>query len=109
MGVIIKGALAAGLKQDYIDNVLRKFPTYKPPECILQMRKRRGQLRDHPEVTMEELAKHKEDDDTWLSVLGFVVKPVKGSVFFRVHRGRDITARQLMHYKQISLEKNDDG
>jgi len=26
-----------------------------------------------------------------------------------MHRGRDITGRQLMHYRGISLDKNDDG
>lgn len=44
-----------------------------------------------------------------ISVLGYVVRPQKGGSFFKVHRGRDITVRQLMHLKQISLEKNDDG
>ncbi len=65
MGVIIKGALAAGLSEDYIENTLRKVPTYKPPESILRMRKARGELSDHKEVTIEELARHTEDDDIW--------------------------------------------
>ncbi len=79
------------------------------PEMILDMRKKRGKLSDHPAVTMAELSKHNTKEDCWISVLGFVVKPSPDTVFFPVHRGRDITVRQLMHYKQISLDKFDDG
>ena len=37
-----------------------------------------------------------------------MVKPTFAP-YFKIHRGRDITVRQWMHYKQISLDKNDDG
>lgn len=106
MGVIVKGATAAGLKEEWIEK-LRAIETYSPPGFIRRLREGRGRLEDHPEVTAEELAAHRGPDDAWLSVLGFVVRPRK--VMFGVHKGRDITVRQLMHLKQISLDKNDDG
>ena len=57
-----EGAKAAGLKPEYVEK-LRRIPTYSPPGHILKMREARGDLSDHPEITMDELAKHKSDDN----------------------------------------------
>jgi hypothetical protein len=43
-----------------------------------------------------------------VSILGYVVKPHEGHGF-DIHKGRDITSRQMMHFNQISLETYDDG
>lgn len=60
---------------------------------------------DLPEITNEDLWKHKVEDP-WVSVLGFVVK--QNSVFSS-HKGRDITTRMLMQFHGIPMDDNDDG
>ena len=55
------GAKEAGLREDYI-NALRKLPFYSPPDDVLAMRRRRKKMEEYPEVTLEELQKHKEGD-----------------------------------------------
>ena len=44
-----------------------------------------------------------------MSILGYVVRLVEGDAAMSSHRGRDVTARQLMHWNQVSMEKNDEG
>ena len=44
----------------------------------------------------------------WACALGYVVK-LKRSVFFATSRGRDTTARNLMHFHGIPLDDNDNG
>ncbi len=64
MGVLIKGAESAGLKPDYIEK-LKQLPTYTPPDFVLKMRENRKALSEYEAVTIEELAKHKSEDDIW--------------------------------------------
>ena len=46
----------------------------------------------------------------WVSILGYVIdastNPMVG--WFKYHPGRDITTRNLMHFHDIPLDKNDD-
>ena len=45
--------------------MLRNTPYYTPPEKVLAMRRRRRRMEEYPEVTLDELHKHKEGDDVW--------------------------------------------
>ena len=45
--------------------MLEEHPTYSPPEWVLKVRRSRPKLEELPPVTVEELAKHKEDEDSW--------------------------------------------
>ena len=53
---------------------------------------------------------HPLSGDMWVSVLGYVIdastNPMVG--WFEFHPGRDITTRNLMHFHDIPLDKNDD-
>ena len=107
LGVLCKGARQAGLQEDYITK-LEARPTYNyqdHPE-VLKAREERAKLVDSlREITNEELWLHK-NEDTWVSVLGFVLKQNSA---FGSHKGRDITTRVLMQYHGIPLDDNDDG
>ena len=106
LGVLVKGAKQAGLDPDYIDK-LSKRPVYQPDEVTLQARKERPDPDSLKEITVEELAKHKDDDDEiWIACLGYVL-PAKP--WFKAHRGRDITTRVLMQFHGIPMDDNDDA
>ena len=45
--------------------MLEDLPTYSPPEWVLRVRSHRPKMSDLPPVTVEELARHKEDGDAW--------------------------------------------
>ncbi len=64
MGVLIKGAKAAGLKPEYVDK-LKAMPTYNPPEFLIEMREGRGQLSDYKAISLEELSRHTKVEDNW--------------------------------------------
>jgi hypothetical protein len=87
---------------------------YTPPDFILSAReKTRVPHSDLKEITLEELSQHKEESSAdgggmWACALGYVVK-LKRSVFFATSRGRDTTARNLMHFHGIPLDDNDNG
>ena len=103
----LEGARQAGLNYEYIMK-LASHPTYQPPQWILDARKDRPNPDDLPEVTVEELAKHKGQGDLWIGCLGYIVK-VHGDWAFPSHKGRDITSRMLMQFHGIPMDDNDDA
>ncbi len=57
LGIILRGARAAGLRRSYLED-LEAHPTYSPPGWVRQLREERPKrLSDLPEVTVEELAR----------------------------------------------------
>ncbi len=109
LGVLVKGARQAGLKEKYIKKLEAREPV-KPPQWIFDLRKlqRLEDVSGMKLFTKEELAASKSDNDNvLLSVLGYVVKPK--SVWFGSHKGRDLTSRMLMQYHGIPMDDNDDA
>ena len=109
LGVLVKGARKAGLREDYIKR-LESTPTYQPSEETLKIRQSLPSPENLPKITVEELAKHNGKDEanypTRVSVLGYVIE---ASPWFGSHRGRDITTRFMMHYHAIPMDDNDDA
>ncbi len=64
LSIILEGARRERLKEEYL-RMLEEHPTYSPPEWVLKVRRSRPNLEEFPPVTVEELAKHKEDEDSW--------------------------------------------
>lgn len=58
------GAQAAGLTAEYVES-LRRIPAYSPTKEIVTLRRKRGELKDYPEVTLKELQRHKSGGDVW--------------------------------------------
>ena len=66
-----------------------------------------------PKMSYTEVAEEVEEDGVtycFIGILGYVFKVEKELVFFKTHRGRDITARQLRHLRgvQADMGENDD-
>eukprot|EP00092_Neocalanus_flemingeri_P005505 GFUD01005935.1.p1 GENE.GFUD01005935.1~~GFUD01005935.1.p1 ORF type:complete len:314 (-),score=76.96 GFUD01005935.1:155-1051(-) len=107
LGVLCKGARQAGLQEEYIAK-LEALPTYNyqdHPEVLKAREERAKLVGSLKEITNEELWGHK-NEDSWVSVLGFVIKQNSA---FGSHKGRDITSRVLMQYHGIPMDDNDDG
>jgi hypothetical protein len=102
----ILGARQANLNKEYVER-LEKHNTYVAPPHMLRMRSMRPDPASLPALTVEDVAKHKDDaDGIWVSCLGYVVKPT--SIWFKSHRGRDLTTRMLMQFHGIPMDDNDD-
>ena len=108
--VILSGAKSIGLKPEYIKK-LEAIETYKPNEAVLEARakyvpKDFSGLR---EITVDELAQHKEDGDVWNSMLGYVFK-LKGKRFlWPYNKGRDFSIKALYHLNgtDMKLDESD--
>ncbi|CAH1798738.1 unnamed protein product [Owenia fusiformis] len=108
VGVLLKGARQAGLKQEYID-ALTARPTYTPTAETLAKRAALPPLDSLPAVTVAELAKHDGSDPDLpiqAAALGYVFE-VKMKVF-KSHYARDITTRMLNQFHGIPMDDNDD-
>ena len=106
LAVLVKGAVQAGLKEEYIAR-LRALPAYdsRQETAVVAARVARARLAGRlPLVTVTQLAEHRTGD-TWVSVLGLVVRQTS---YFASHSGRDITSRVLMQFHGIPLDDNDD-
>lgn len=105
LNILIKGAVQLGLDNDYIQR-LNSTTRYEASEKILQIRQSRPKPQDLPLISIQELAEHSSKNDTWVSILGFVID-MKDS--FAWKRGRDLTTRYLMQIEDIAMDKNDDN
>ena len=84
---------------------------YKPNSTLIWELKNNGEYPENlREITVKELAKHNSVNDTWVSIAGYVINASTNPIskWFKIHRGRDITSRALMHFHDIPLDKNDD-
>ncbi len=93
---ILAGAIQAGLKQEYIDN-LKAIPTYAPDEETLARRAALPAPEDLPPMTVDELAKHNGKSEEQLpihvAVLGYVFDC---QCYYPSHNGRDLTTHLLL-------------
>ena len=109
LSILVKGAKDAGLDADYIAKLSNR-QVYQPDDITLQSRKKRPNPDSLPEITVEELAKHKGDHpEPWLACLGYVIATKVLFVQEAAHQGRDITTRELMRHHGIPLDANDDA
>ena len=105
---LFSGAKQANLREDYIAK-LSETSTYQPSEWIKKMRlETRVDPSKLATLTVEDVAKHKDQGDVWIGCLGYVVN-LKNGWSFPSHRGRDVTTRVLMQYHGIPMDDNDDG
>ena len=125
LGVLVQGAVAAGLDAAYVE-ALRRKPTYRPSPETLAARAALPAPAALPRVTIAELwegyssaaaAPQVATDGAAgtataprarVSVLGYVFDLDQAKVGFASHRGRDITARTVRQFRGMALDANDD-
>ena len=107
LNILIRGAKQLGLDPNYVRR-LESTPTYRPSSRILEIRQNRPKPQDLRPISVQELSHHTHDNDTWVSVLGYVIDVSEISKWFRLSRGRDITSRELMSFHDIPMDINDD-
>ena len=110
LNIILRGARNIGLDSTYIEK-LKAASIYKPTSTLIWELKNNGEYPENlREITVKELAKHNSVNDTWVSIAGYVINASTNPIskWFKIHRGRDITSRALMHFHDIPLDKNDD-
>eukprot|EP00310_Coccolithus_braarudii_P025697 CAMPEP_0183356806 /NCGR_PEP_ID=MMETSP0164_2-20130417/45204_1 /TAXON_ID=221442 /ORGANISM="Coccolithus pelagicus ssp braarudi, Strain PLY182g" /LENGTH=336 /DNA_ID=CAMNT_0025530305 /DNA_START=8 /DNA_END=1016 /DNA_ORIENTATION=- len=106
--VLVKGAVENGLDEAWIE-LLRTLPVYTPSAETLALRAAVPPLSVLPQMSIAELREHdgtSEAREVYTSACGyaFAHKP-----FFRSHWGRDVTFRNVLHFRGINLDANDDG
>ena len=106
--VLVKGAKECDLDPSWISH-LSNLPVYEPTADTIAKRSLLPPPSSLPQMTIEELSKHNGDDETkpvYVSAMGYVfdVDPI-----FKVMRGRDVTFRNISHYRGKNLELVDDG
>jgi hypothetical protein len=114
LNVLVNGARAAGLNENYIRK-LAALPTYKATPEIVKLRESLPAMEDLPRMTVAELAASKPKDDATdqaqhvlVSVMGYVLKVPRDKVSFGRHKARDITTRQSRQWRGLPLDDNDD-
>ena len=110
LNILLRGARNIGLDKSYIEK-LEAASIYKPSSSLIWDLRKNGVYGENlREITVKELAKHKSVNDTWVSIAGYVIDASTNPIskWFKIHRGRDITSRVLMHFHDIPLDKNDD-
>ena len=106
LGILVKGATAAGLNEDYIKN-LSQHEVYQPSDETLAARSALPEPQNLKQVSVEELAEHGADSsEPWIGVLGYIISTRSG---FKSHRGRDLTTRMINQYHAIPMDDNDDA
>ena len=118
MNILLRGAKQLNLDPEYIADRLEGTETYQPSEETLKIRQNlpkppyqnlpKPPYQNLPMISVDELAEHTKDGDTWVSVLGYVIDVGTIPFWFKVHKGRDITTRALMGFHDIPMDINDD-
>ena len=110
LNLLINGAKAAGLKDTYIQR-LEQVECYEPTESTMALRRKLPLPKDLKLMTVNELAATRSSTDTkytHVAIFGYILKLEKNQVWFRSHKGRDLTARFSRHFRGISMDENDD-
>lgn len=111
LNIIINGARKANLDPKYIA-ALEAREYYIPSQDTLQ---RRADMCDGvdpsslPQISLAELKQRNGDDEkvaAWTGSLGYVIQSSKP---WKSFKGRDITFRNILHYRGVSLDQHDDG
>jgi len=102
LALLIKGAEENKLKEDYLQFLKKNHPVYFPTEETLEKRKLL------PKFSDENVRKFHITDlnENLCSAHGFVFecKP-----HLKAWWGRDVTMRNLLHFRGLSVDKHDDG
>jgi gamma-glutamylcyclotransferase (GGCT)/AIG2-like uncharacterized protein YtfP len=106
--LLIKGAEESNLNEDYIEK-LKNHEYYVPSKETLEKREKLPKKENLKHFTIEELSEYNGKDGKLkcTCALGYVVK-VSGFVF-PSWIGRDVTNRNLLHFRGFSVDKLDDG
>ena len=93
LNLIIEGAREANLDAAYIEKLVN-HPIYTTPQDILDKRNLFPAPETLPKISYTDLkAMEYVDDKGHLSIFGYVLRVPKDKIMFKVHAGRDITAR----------------
>eukprot|EP00811_Abedinium_folium_P006123 NODE_15636_length_1039_cov_4.640351.p1 GENE.NODE_15636_length_1039_cov_4.640351~~NODE_15636_length_1039_cov_4.640351.p1 ORF type:complete len:315 (-),score=56.04 NODE_15636_length_1039_cov_4.640351:64-1008(-) len=106
--ILVRGAEESGLDAKWIAK-LRALPTYTPSAEVLALRAAVPSPSALPLMSIAELRQRdgsSEELGCYTAACGYIFnhKP-----HFDSYRGRDITKRNILHYRGINLEANDDG
>ena len=106
--LLVRGAEENNLRQEWIDK-LRGLPVYTPSVETLRARDLLPPPTVLPSMTIAELAQHGENSEgrpIYVSACGYIFEHTP---IFKVMWGRDVTNRNVMHYRGINLRQHDDG
>ena len=106
--LLVRGAIENNLREDWIEK-LRSLPVYEPSAETLQARELLPPPSILPSMTIAELALHGSDNGSrpvYVSSCGYIFEHTP---IFKVMGGRDVTNRNVMHYRGVNLRLNDDG
>ena len=106
--LLVRGAKENNLAPEWIEK-LQDLPVYEPSAETLQARDSLPAPSALPAMSIEELARHDGTDKQrpiYVSSCGYIFEHTP---IFKVMRGRDVTNRNVMHYRGINLRLNDDG
>lgn len=109
MNILINGAIESELDASWVQ-MLKSLPCYTPDEATLARRKAAlPPLASLPAMTIAELKQHDGSDPNKpvrMSSCGYIIE---GShPYFAIFKGRDVTSRNLNHFRGINLDKSDD-
>jgi len=106
--LILTGAREAGLDAAYIEK-LEKQPVYEPTADTIAKRKQVPAPADLPKISYEWIKEHaKEDGINHVAIMGYVFRVPREELGFKIHSGRDITARQLRHLHGKMMDPDTD-
>eukprot|EP01104_Vermistella_antarctica_P006786 TRINITY_DN17491_c0_g1_i1.p1 TRINITY_DN17491_c0_g1~~TRINITY_DN17491_c0_g1_i1.p1 ORF type:complete len:297 (+),score=59.46 TRINITY_DN17491_c0_g1_i1:69-893(+) len=108
--LLIGGGEEAGLKPSYVEK-LRAIPHYVPSAETLARRDELPALETLKVYTADELKpmNGKEGRPTWTSIMGYIVQQKGDKWLFDSWKGRDVSHRNLLHFRGQSLDVNDVG
>eukprot|EP00811_Abedinium_folium_P037278 NODE_9908_length_1391_cov_5.334652.p1 GENE.NODE_9908_length_1391_cov_5.334652~~NODE_9908_length_1391_cov_5.334652.p1 ORF type:complete len:312 (+),score=55.25 NODE_9908_length_1391_cov_5.334652:131-1066(+) len=106
--ILVRGAEENSLDTKWIAK-LRALPTYTPSAKVLALRAAVPSPSALPLMSIAELRQRdgsSEELGCYTAACGYIFnhEPIPDS-----YRGRDITKRNILHYRGINLERNDDG
>ena len=108
LNLIINGAKEAGLDAAYIEKV-KAHPIYTTPPEVLEQRKLIPKPEELPQIGFAELKENEHKDNrVHVCILGYIFKLPKEKIMMTSHIGRDITARQLRHYRGEATDPEDE-
>lgn len=119
--VLIQGAQECNLNELWI-NSLKSLPHFEgDPSAIARRQELPENLRELPFLNIAELAtlvgssqnggkdgEEAEESQAHVSSHGIIIR-LQSKTFFTVHHGRDITFRNLLHFRGKSMDVHDNG
>ena len=106
--LLVRGAEENNLAPNWVEK-LRCLPIYKPSAETLNARKLLPHPSSLPTMTVAELARHNSNDGDHPVYVGSCGYIFEHTPIFTVMWGRDVTNRNVMHYRGLNLQRHDDG